>query len=199
MTSSVASVPDSAFLHATDVPGQIKGMPERLADGERSLPSFCGAAYDQSDRLTLRATFRLLYNSPGSPPEATPKAEIYQDILVYREAAAGPFMTALRAAVAGCGSQSDAAGVPVANFLRGELGAGDESALIEQRRPATDDAGDPLDDGSEQSMFWAVARVGDAIAFLAVIGWECSSADFGDTIALGRKAAARLAAWRASA
>ena len=195
MTSSVASVPDSAFLQAADLPGQIKGSPERLADGERPLPNFCGAAYDQSDRLDMRATFRLLYSSAGAPPEATPKGAIYQDVLVYRDAGATAFMTALRAAVSGCGAQSDDAGVPVTNFLRGDLGAGDESALIEQRRPSTDDEGNPIEDGSEQSMFWAAVRLGDVIAFLAVIGWECSSADFGDTVSLGRKASGRLAAW----
>ena len=197
MTSSVASVPDTAFLHADDLPGQVKGVPERLADGARPLPGFCGAAYDQSDRITLRATFRLLYSSAGAPPESTPKAEVYQDILVYREAGAGDFMTGLRAAVAGCAAQNDDAGVRVTNVLRGAVGAGDDSALIEQTRPATDDQGDPAGDGSVQRMYWAVLRVGDAIAFLAVVGWEGCSADLGDTVALGTKAAQRLADWRA--
>ncbi|MFI5893731.1 hypothetical protein ACIA5D_26870 [Actinoplanes sp. NPDC051513] len=197
MTSSVASVPDTAFLNADDMPGQIKGTPERLPDGERPLPRFCGAAYEQTDRITSRATFRLRYTSAGAPPESTPKAEVYQDILVYRDAGAGAFMTALRAAVTGCASQNDDAGVPVANFLRGDIGAGDESALLEHARPTTDDEGNPAGDGSVQSRFCAVVRVGDAIAFLAVVGWESSSADRGDTVALGRKAAERLAAWRA--
>jgi len=73
MTSSVASVPDTAFLQPDDVPRQIKAIPVRLADDERPLPSFCGAAHDRGDRLVARATFRLLYNSPGSAIEATPK------------------------------------------------------------------------------------------------------------------------------
>jgi hypothetical protein len=196
MTSSVASVPDTAFLHADDLPGQVKGAPERLADGERPLPGFCGAAYDQGDRITLRATFRLLYSSAGAPPESTPKAEVYQDILVYRDAGAAAFLTGLRAAVAGCAAQNDDAGVRVANVLRGSVGAGDDSALIEQTRPATDDKGDPLGDGSLRSMFWAAVRVGDAIAFLAVAGWEGCSAELGDAVALGAKAAARLSAWK---
>jgi len=196
MTSSVASVPDTAFLQPGDVPGQVRGIPVRLADGERPLPSFCGAAYDQGDRLAARATFRLLYNSPGSAAESTPKAAIYQDILIFRENAAVAFMSALRAAVSGCGSQSDEVGVRVSNLLRGALEAGDESALIEQRRDSTDELGEPRGDGSSQSMYWAVARVGDAIAFLAVVGWECTSADLGDTVTLGQRAVERLAAWR---
>jgi hypothetical protein len=197
MTSSVASVPDTAFLHADDLPGQVKGSPARLADGERPLPAFCGAAYQQSDRITLRATLRLLYSSAGAPPESTPKAEVYQDILVYRDGGADAFMTGLRAAVAGCASQNDDAGVRVANVLRGAVGAGDDSALIEQTRPATDDEGNPRGDGSQQSMFWAVVRVADAIAFLAVLGWEGCSAELGDAVTLGTKAAGRIAAWRA--
>src|SRR3954452_17058640 len=98
MTSSVTSVPDSAFLQAGDLPGQIKGIPVRLGDGERPLPSFCGTAYDQGDRLAARATFRLLYNSPGAAAESTPKGVVYQDILVFRESAAAAFMAGLAAA-----------------------------------------------------------------------------------------------------
>ncbi|WP_433367885.1 hypothetical protein ACQPZX_40485 [Actinoplanes sp. CA-142083] len=196
MTSSVAFVPDTAFLHADDVPGKIKGTPERLPDGERPLPRFCGAAYEQTDHITGRATFRLRYTSAGAPAESTPKAEVYQEILVYRETASEAFMTALRAAVTGCASQNDEAGVPVANIMRGDVGAGAESALIEQTRPATDEKGNPVGDGSTQSKFCAVVRVGDAIAFLAVLGWESTSADRGDAVALGRKAAERLAAWK---
>jgi hypothetical protein len=199
MTSSVTSVPDTAFLQPGDVPGQIKGVPVRLGDGERPLPSFCGAAYDQRAHLSVRATFRLLYNSPGSAVESTPKAEVFQDILVFRENAATTFMTALRAAVAGCASQADDVGVQVSNLLRGTVdAAGDESALIEQQRGATNELGEPLGDGSLQSMYWAAVRVGDAITFLTVMGWECASADLGDTITLGRRAAGRLAAWRAA-
>ncbi|MCU7725950.1 hypothetical protein ODJ79_19665 [Actinoplanes sp. KI2] len=197
MTNSLTSVPDTAFLQPGDMPGPIKGSPLRLAMGEQPLPSFCGAAYDQHDRIAVRATFRLLYNSPGSAAESTPKAEVYEDILVYREDAATVFLTALRAAVAGCASQTDDVGVRVVNVLRGAVEAGDESALIEQRRAATDEMGEPLGDGSEQSMFWAAIRVANAIAFLTVMGWETASADLGDTITLGQRAADRLAAWRA--
>jgi hypothetical protein len=57
--------------------------------------------------------------------------------------------------------------------------------------------GEPLGNGSEQSRYWAAIRVADAIAFLAVVGWETASADLGDTITLGQRAAERLAAWRA--
>jgi hypothetical protein len=191
-----SSVPDSAFLQAADVPGKIKGVPVRLDDGSRPLPSFCGMPYDQGDRLAARATFRLLYNSPGAPAESTPKGAVYQDILVFRENAAPTFVTALRAAVAGCASQSDEVGVRVTNLLRGAVEAGDESTLIEQRRAATDELGEPRGDGSEQSLYWAAIRVGDSVAFLTVMGWECTSADLGDTITLGQRAAERLAAWR---
>jgi hypothetical protein len=198
MTSSVTSVPDTAFLQPGDMPGQIKGVPVRLGDGEQPLPSFCGAPYDQHDRIAARATFRLLYNSAGSAPESTPKAEVCQDILVLRDDAAKAFMTALRAAVAGCGSQTDEVGVRVVNVLRGSVEAGDESALIEQQRAATDEMGEPLGNGSEQVMYWAAIRVADAIAFLTVMGWETASADLGDTITLGGRAADRLAAWLAA-
>jgi hypothetical protein len=196
MTSSVTSVPDTAFLQAGDLPGQTKGIPVRLGDGERPLPSFCGTAYDQADRLAVRATFRLLYNSPGAAAESTPKGVVYQHILLFRESAAAAFMTGLRAAVAGCASQSDEVGVRVTNLLREAVEAGDESALIEQRRGSTDELGEPRGDGSSQSMYWVAVRVGDAIAFLTVAGWECTSADLGDTITLGQRAAERLAAWR---
>src|SRR5690242_8754970 len=111
MTSSVTSVPDSAFLRAEDLPGPMKGTPVRLADGSRPLPSFCGKPYAQDDRLAARATFRLLYNSPGAAAESTPKGVIYQDILVFRESASAAFIRDLRAAVSGCGSQLDEVGV----------------------------------------------------------------------------------------
>jgi hypothetical protein len=191
-----SSVPDTAFLQADDVPGQIKGIPVRLSEGERPLPSFCGAAYDQGDRLAARAAFRLLYNSPGSAVESTPKAAVHQDILVFREDAASAFVAALRAAVTGCAAQSDDVGGQVKNLLRGTVEAGDDSVLIEQRRGSTDELGEPRGDGSEQSMYWAAVRVGDAITFLTVVGWECASADLADTITLGQRAAQRLAAWR---
>jgi len=191
-----SSVPDTAFLQPADVPGQIKGSPARLGDGERPLPSFCGVPYDQGDRLVARATFRLLYNSPGSVAESTPKAAVYQDVLLFREDAAAAFLAALRAAVTGCPSQSDDVGGQVENRLHGTVEAGDDSALIEQRRGSTDELGKPRGDGSAQSMYWAAVRVRDAIAFLTVLGWECASADRGDAITLGQRAARRLAAWR---
>lgn len=192
-----SSVPDVAFLQPGDLPGQIKGVPVRLEDGSRSLPSFCGIAYEQSDRLAARATVRLLYSSPGSTAESTPKASVYEDILVFREDAAAAFVTGLRAAVAGCASQADDVGVRVTNQLLGAVSAGDESELIEQRRGSTDELGEPRGDGSTQSMYWAAVRAGDAIAFLTVIGWECTSADRADAVTLGQRAAERLAAWRA--
>src|SRR5690349_12580131 len=146
MTSSVTSVPDSAFLQPQDVPGQIKGIPVRLGEGSRPLPSFCGSPYSHDDQVAARATFRLMYNSPGAAVESTPKGVVHQDILVFRESAAGAFLSDLRAAVSGCGSQLDEVGIQVSNLLRGTVEAGDESVLIEQRRGATDELGEPRGD-----------------------------------------------------
>jgi hypothetical protein len=184
-------IPDTAFLQAGDMPGQIKDAPHRLADGEWPLPVFCGSDYEQNDLLVVRSTLRLYFCSPGAPPESTPKSVVHQVVLVYREIGAAAFLGGLRAAVAGC---PDDAGVR--HRLRGSLDAGDDSALVEQTRPATDERGDPLGDGSVQSVFWAVARVGDAIAFVGNAGWESCSAEEAETVTLGRRAAQRLAAWR---
>jgi hypothetical protein len=189
-------VPDTAFLGAGDMPGQIKGVPERLADGEWPLPTFCGSGYEQSDKLGVRATLRFYFCSPGAPPESTPKSVVYQDVLVFRESGAGAFLDGLRAAVTGCASQLDENGSELRNHLRGSLSAGDDSVLVEQTRPATDETGDPRGDGSLQSTFWAVARIGDAIAFVSNTGWESCSAEQADTLTLGQRAAQRLAAWR---
>ena len=190
-----AEVPDTAFLQSGDVPGTVKGL-SRLSAGERPLPRFCGAPYEQAELLGVRATQRILFSSAGSPPEATPKAAVYEDILVFRAAGAQAFMTGLRDAVTACSSQPDPVGVEVHNFLRGSVGAGDESVLVEQSRPATDEVGEALGDGTEQQRFWAVTRVGDAVAVVTNEGWECCSADQGDTVLLARRATQRLEAWR---
>lgn len=195
MASIPAEIPDTAFLQIVDVPGLIKGI-ARLADGERQLPRFCGAPYDQPELLGLRATRRILFSSAGSPPEATPKAAVYEDILIFRGTGAQAFVTGLRDAVQACASQADEVGFQVRNVLRGTVGAGDESVLVESSRPATNNEGDSLDDGSEQSTFLAVARVGDAVTLVTNEGWETGSADQGDTVLLAQRATHRLASWR---
>lgn len=192
------SIPAWAFLQTSDVPGRAKAAPERIAQGDSWwLPRLCGADYDQRDRIGIRRTQEILFGSAGAPADATPDAAVYEDIIVYRGDGARVFMADLRAAVRACPSSKTDAGVTVRNYSRGTIGAGDESLLIEQTRPAFGDSGEPVGDGSLHHLYWAVVRIGDSVAFVSNTGWESASADRSDTVHLGRRAAARLAAWRA--
>ena len=187
-----SAIPEAAFLQASDVPGKAKGKPRRLGAGDQELPEFCGAGYDQGAAVGIRATQSVFFAGAKDPAESTPKAAIYEDVLVFKGDAATKFMNDLRAAVQGCPSRQGAR-----NYLRGAIGAGDESALIERTRPATDDAGEPVGGGALHHLYWVAVRVGDSVAFVSNTGWESVSAERADTVHLGGKAAARLAAWRA--
>ncbi|GIE94432.1 hypothetical protein [Paractinoplanes rishiriensis] len=185
-----ASIPASAFLLAADVPGKAKGKPQRLGAGDHELPEFCGRDYEQRERVGLRATQSLAFTSKDSPPDSTPKAMIYQDVIVFRGDGAEAFLTDLAAAVRDC------PGGEKKNSLTESIGAGDASLLVERSSPARDDTGEPVGDGSRHYFYWAAVRVGDAVAFVSNTGWESGSADRDDTVHLGRKAAARLDSWR---
>ncbi|GAA2609415.1 hypothetical protein [Paractinoplanes durhamensis] len=185
-----SSLPAKAFLQASDVPGKIKDGPQRLGAGDQPLPDFCGNSYDQGAKAGIRATQVLYFTGPGDPPDSTPKAAVYQDILVFQGSAAESFMDDLRAAVQDCATDGD-----VKSYVRGSLGVGDESFLIERTSPATDDAGEPVG-GELFHLYYAVVRVGDAVAFVSDTGWESGSADRADAVHLGERAAARLSAWR---
>jgi hypothetical protein len=187
-----ASIPAAAFLQTGDVPGKAKSGPDRLGAGDQPLPKFCDTEYERADRIGVRATQSLAFGSKDAPNEATPKAMTYEDVLVFRGDGAATFMADLREAVKSCASATDGR----KNRLLGDLGAGDESAVIEQAAPATAEDGSALDDGSQHYLYWSVVRVADAVAFVSNTGWESGSAQRGDTEQLGRKAAARLAAWR---
>ncbi|MFI5891447.1 hypothetical protein ACIA5D_15190 [Actinoplanes sp. NPDC051513] len=191
-----SSIPDAAFLQAGDVPGKAKEKPRRLGPGDQELPEFCDADYDQGAAVGIRATQSVFFAGPDDPAESTPKAAVYEDVLVFQGDAATTFMSDLRAAVQGCAVQKEESGVTVKNYLRGEIGAGDESVLIERTRPATDDAGEPVGGGALHHLYWTATRVGDSVAVVSNTGWESVSAERADTVHLGGKAAARLAAWR---
>jgi len=189
------SIPARAFLQAADAPGKAKSAPERLGAGGQKLPEFCDATYDRSDRVGVRATQVLLISGAGDPAEATPKAAVYEDVIVFRGDGATAFMADLRAAVRDCASLTDN-GVVSHNYQRGSVDAGDESLLIERTRPAFREDGEPAGDGSLHHLYWAAVRVGDSVAFVTNAGWEAGSAERADTVLLARRAAARLAAWR---
>jgi hypothetical protein len=188
------SIPATAFLQASDVPGKIKEKPRRLGPGDQPLPTFCGKKYGSGS--AIQATQSVYFTEPNAPAGSTPKAAIYQDVLVYRGDGAASFLNNLRASVRRCATQKDEVGVTVKNYLRGSLDAGDDSVLIERTRPATDDAGEPVGGGSRHHLFWAAVRVDDSVTFVSNTGWESISAERGDTEQLGRRAATRLAAWR---
>jgi hypothetical protein len=116
-------------------------------------------------------------------------------VIVFRADGATAFMEDLRTAVRDCPSHREG-GVASRYYQRGTIGAGDESLLIEQTRPAFGEDGKPVGDGSLHHLYWAVVRAGDAVAFVTNAGWESGSADRGDTVLLGKRAAARLTAWR---
>ncbi|GAA0529655.1 hypothetical protein GCM10010172_07900 [Paractinoplanes ferrugineus] len=186
-----AAIPASAFLQPTDTPGRIKEAPRRLGPGAQPLPDFCADSYDQRAKIGIRATQVLYFTAADSAPGSTPKAGVYEEILVFRGSVAEVFMRSLRDSVRGC----PVAG-PARNYLRDSLGLGDESVLIERTAPATGDDGEPAADGSLHHLYWAVIRVGDSVAFVSNTGWESISADRADTEHLAARAAARLAAWR---
>jgi hypothetical protein len=186
------SIPDSAFLAAVDVPGKAKDGPHRLGAGDQPLPEFCDTPYEHEDRIGVRGTRSLAFVSDGSPADSVPKAMTFQDILVFRGDGAEVFLDDLTAAVRSCPAGDRGR----KNHLRGEIGAGDESVLIEQTTPAFGDDGEPVGNGSLHSLYWTAVRVGDAIAFVSNTGWESGSAERADTEHLGRRAAARLADWR---
>ncbi|GIM94045.1 hypothetical protein Ato02nite_058380 [Paractinoplanes toevensis] len=179
-----------------DAPGKAKEKPNRLGAGDQKLPAFCKSSYETKDQVGVRATQLLLFASEDAPEGSTPKAAVYEDVIVYRNDGAEQFMASLRKAVQGCATQKDDSGVTLKNFLRGPVpGGGDDSVLIERTRPATDDAGEPVA-GQVHSLFWAAVRQGDTIAFVSNTGWESGSAEKGDTVTLGTRAAARIKAWR---
>jgi hypothetical protein len=187
-----SSIPARAFLRASDAPG-AGSTPERRDSGE--LPDFCGLSYQQTGRVGIRAT-QFMYLTEKNPPEnSTPQGTAVEDIMVFRGDGADRFMDGLRAAVRSCPTETHGR-VTVTNVLRGGLGAGDESMLIERNQPAFGGDGEPTGDGTSHRRFWAVVRVGDSVAFVANTGWETASADRADTVHLGRRAAARLDAWR---
>jgi hypothetical protein len=188
-----SAIPAKAFLAADDVPGTTVDGPKRLS-GE-TLPRFCAKDYDQAGRIGVRATQGLAFTGTGAPPGSTPKAAIDEFITVYQGSAAQAFMSDLRAAVRSCPAPTSS-GVTLRNYLRGSLNVGDDSLLIEQTRPATGDAGEPVGNGTLHHTYWAAIRVGDSIAFVSNGGWESVTADRSDTVHLGQRASARLTAWR---
>jgi hypothetical protein len=190
------SIPAQAFLGASDVPGKTVDGPTRLGAGGQSLPNFCGADYEHDRQIGVRATQYVAFTEASAPPNSTPKAAIYEDVIVYRGSSAQAFMNDLRAAVRNCPTQTDGVGFTLRNYLRGSLGTGDDSLLIERTRPATGDAGEPTGDGTLHHTYWAVVRIGDSIAFVSNSGWESVSADKADAGFLGKRASIRLAAWR---
>ncbi|WP_203730806.1 hypothetical protein [Paractinoplanes durhamensis] len=190
-----AGIPDSAFLQESDAPEKAKEKPNRLDSDGNALPAFCKAGYEQKDQVGVRGTELLLIASKDATEGSTPKAAVYENVIVYKGAGATEFMTDLRAAVRGCASQKEDNGVTAKNFLRGSIGAGDDSELIERTRPATDDAGEPIDNQVNQ-VFWAAVRQGDTIAFVSNGGWESGSAEKSDTVTLATRAATRVKAWR---
>ncbi|MEU4240804.1 hypothetical protein [Actinoplanes sp. NPDC026619] len=187
-----ADVPASAFLQAADAPEKARDQPKAA---DHSLPAFCKTSFEQKDQVGVRGTQLLLIQSKGDTEGSTPKSAVYEDVIVYRGDGATEFMSDLRAAVKSCASEKDDVGVTVKNFLRGPIGGGDDSELIERTRPATDDAGEPIDNQIHQ-VFWAAVRHGDTIAFVSNTGWESGGAEKGDTVTLGTRAAARVEKWR---
>jgi hypothetical protein len=187
------SIPARAFLQKPDMPGKLTQPAERLDITKFPLVSVCGKTYDKP---AVRAAQRFYLRSADSPAESTPKTQVQQNIMVYQGDGAEAFMADLRAAVRACPTEKDEVGVPVKHLLRGSAGAGDESALIERTRPTYEENGEPAADGSTSSTFWVVVRVGDTVTFVVNLGWEGIEAERADTVQLGRKAAARLAAWR---
>lgn len=184
------AVPASAFLQESDAPGKA-----RVGSGDQPLPAFCSNSYETQDQVGVRATKLLLISSADAPADATSKAAVYEDVIVFRADGAETFMMSLRAAVTDCPEQTDDDGVTVRNYLRGETGVGDDSVLVERTRPATDEAGEPIE-GELHHLFWAAVRHGDTIVFLSNTGWESASADRADTVTLATRTAARLSEWR---
>ncbi|MEV6631985.1 hypothetical protein AB0M54_14655 [Actinoplanes sp. NPDC051470] len=187
-----SSIPARAFLRASDAPGR-GSTPERRDGGE--LPDFCGLSYEQTGRLGIRATQFMYITEKNPPPNSTPKGTVLEDIMVFRGDGADRFLDDLRAAVRSCPTETRGT-VTVTNVLRGGLGVGDESILIERNQPAFGGDGEPTGDGTLHRRFWAAVRVGDSVAFVANSGWETASADRGDTAYLGSRAGFRLDAWR---
>jgi hypothetical protein len=186
------SIPARAFLQESDMPGTAVEKPLRLGPGDQDLPDFCGGDYENAGRTAVRATQRYAFQEADAPAGSTPKAAAYEDVIVFRGAGAAAFMEDLRDAVRSCPSSAGER----TNHLRGGIGAGDESVLIEQARPAFGDDGEPVGDGTLHRLYWAAVRVGDTVGFVAVTGWESVSAERADTVHLGERAAARIADWR---
>ncbi|MFG1609589.1 hypothetical protein [Actinoplanes sp. NPDC049265] len=187
-----SSIPPRAFLQASDAPG-AGSTPERRDSGE--LPDFCGLNYQQTGRLGIRAT-QFMYLTEKNPPEnSTPAGTAIEDIMVFRGDGADRFMDRLREAVRACPTETRGS-VTVTNVLRGGVGAGDESVLIDRNQPAFGGDGEPTGDGSLHHRYFSAVRVGDAVAFVVTSGWENLSADRGDAVHLGRRSGYRLDAWR---
>jgi hypothetical protein len=186
-----ASVPDQAFLLASDVPGTATDGPNRVGSDAHPLPELCGKDYENKDRVGVRGMRSVAFVHAGAPAGSVPAAMIYQEILVFRGDGAKAFLDDLAAAVKSCPS-----GDKDRKFrLLEAIGAGNQSLLFEQTSPARGDDGE-LTGNAVHRLFWAAVRVGDAVTVVSNTGWESGSAERADTEHLGRRAAARLALWR---
>jgi hypothetical protein len=182
------SIPDRAFLQESDMPGKSVETPLRT---DHELPRFCGYDYLPEGRIGVRSTQRYALREADAPAGSTPRAVAFEEIMVFRRDGATQFLASLRAAMRYC----PAGGGGKEYFLRGTIGAGDDSVLLEQTSPARGDDGELTGSGSNH-LYWVAVRVGDTVAFVSNTGYESVSADRADTEHLGRRAGARLADWR---
>ncbi|GID29666.1 hypothetical protein [Paractinoplanes brasiliensis] len=186
------SIPARALLSAND-----KGISDhqRLEDPE-PLPEFCARAkFPSRDKAGPRASARMFYRSPDSPPGSVPSDTLVNTVTVYRGSGAEEFMSELIAAVRSCptGKLGD---LDAQYDSLGSLGLGDSSLLIDRSYAATGDDGEPLENGARQHTYVAAVRVGDAITLIDTRGWESGSSDRAWAESLTKTAARRLADWR---
>jgi hypothetical protein len=138
------------------------------------------------------------YLDPSLPDDYVPDGTISQTIVLFTDAqGADALMRDVESAVAACPAD-DADG---ARYSLGDPGLplssarADAHLLVDVELPGRD-LGDGKPDPARIDTYVSVLRVGDAVTFLTMRGWEASDTDVEDVRRLASAATVRLLDWR---
>ncbi|MEV4497270.1 hypothetical protein AB0J84_16420 [Micromonospora arborensis] len=193
------SIPDRAFFALASA--NQTGIEPKFLNGD-VLPGLCDARYPSESAIVQRRTRSLAYKLAQTPGRNAADGGVDVDgayrntITIYRAGRADDALDELRRAVRDCPEQERPAGdasVVSRQRLLGSDGYGDESVLLETRRPNLDINGDPT--GGDEVRLVRVIRVGDVVTVLWEIGWETGSSPRTQVDADSRRAVAAIEAW----
>ncbi|GGR85600.1 hypothetical protein GCM10010169_32340 [Micromonospora fulviviridis] len=169
---SPTSIPDRAFF--TLAAANDTGIGDAFIPGP-VLPKLCGATPGESGIVTRRAR-SLAFKLADTPKGYVPDGSYRHSITVYRPGRADDALADLRQAVRDCPTQpgtDGGEGLTSTQRLLPDAGYGDESVLLEVRRPATDYEGAPA--VKEVVRLVRAVRIGNVVTVLWEQGWEGTS------------------------